>query len=128
MKLLLDTHIFLWFVSGDEHLPPAVVRTIREPRNQVYLSVVSIWEATIKYQLNKLPLPQPAATFLPVQRQTHRMISLSIDEGTIEFLPRLPSIHRDPFDRILICQAQQHGLTIVTADTAITAYPVATLF
>jgi PIN domain nuclease of toxin-antitoxin system len=64
--------------------------------------------------------------YLPLQRQNHRISSLSgIDQATIGFLPKLPALHRDPFDRILICQALQHGLTIVTVDGAITAYPVA---
>jgi len=65
MRLLLDTHIFLWFISGDERLPKAMQDTIRNLDNEVYLSVVSLWEAIIKYQLGKLPLPNPPETYLP---------------------------------------------------------------
>lgn len=124
MRLLLDTHIFLWFISGDARLPAAAEAAITDPNNDVYLSVASVWEAIVKHQLGKLPLPQSPEIYLPLQRQNHRIVSLEIDEATISFLPKLPALHRDPFDRILICQALQHGLTIVTADAAITAYPV----
>lgn len=127
MKLLLDTHIFLWFISGDAKLPASAQAHIRDPNNEVYLSVASIWEAVVKYQLGKLPLPQAPEIYLPLQRQNHHIAGLGIDEATISFLPKLPTLHRDPFDRILICQALQHGLTIVTVDAAITAYPVATM-
>lgn len=126
MKLLLDTHIFLWFISGDTKLSAEAQASITNPDNDVYLSVASVWEAIVKNQLGKLPLPQAPETYLPQQRQNHNIASLGIDEETIGFLPKLPSLHRDPFDRIIICQALQHGLTIVTVDTAITAYPVPT--
>ena len=127
MRLLLDTHIFLWFISRDARLSVAARTCISDPHNDVYLSVASVWEAVIKHQLGKLPMPQPPAMYLPFQRQQHRVASLSIDEATLGFLPKLPALHRDPFDRILICQALQHTLTIVTADAAIMAYPVATM-
>ena len=127
MKLLLDTHIFLWFISGDARLSGASRARIIAPGNAVYLSVASVWEVVIKHQLGKLPLPQPPAIYLAQQRQNHLISSLAIDEATISFLPKLPTLHRDPFDRILICQALQHGLTLVTVDAAITAYPVSTL-
>ena len=126
MKLLLDTHIFLWFISGDTRLSTVAQSHIADPNNDVHLSVASVWEAVVKHQLGKLPLPQPPETYLPLQRQNHRISSLGIDEVTIGFLPKLPAFHRDPFDRILICQALQHGLTIVTVDTAIIAYPAPT--
>lgn len=127
MKLLLDTHIFLWFISGDKQLSDAALAPIRDPDNEVYLSVASVWEAVVKYQLGKLPLPQAPEIYLPLQRQNHRIASLEIDEVTVSFLPKLPPLHRDPFDRILICQALQHGLTLVTVDAMVTAYPVPTL-
>lgn len=126
MKLLLDTHIFLWLISGDAKLSDAARALIANPNNEVFLSVVSVWEAVIKYQLGKLPLPQAPEIYLPMQRHNHQIASLKIDEATIEFLPNLSALHRDPFDRILICQALQHGLTIVTVDAAITNYAVPT--
>jgi len=124
MKILLDTHIFLWFISGDIQLETDVRDEIREPNNEIYLSVVSIWEAIVKYQLGKLPLPEHPATYLPKQRDLHQITSLNLDENSVVQLAKLPALHRDPFDRMLICQALQYGFTIVTVDAAVRAYPV----
>jgi PIN domain nuclease of toxin-antitoxin system len=123
MRLLLDTHIFLWFISGDSRLPAAFRNAVQDPANEVYLSVVSVWETIIKYQLGKLPLPQPPGTYLPQQRAAHQIASLVVDEASVAHLANLPPLHRDPFDRLLICQALQHGLALVTIDAAIRAYP-----
>ena len=81
MKLLLDSHIFLWYISADPRLPTAHHNAIRDPANEVYLSVASIWESVIKYALRKLPLPEAPAEYLPRQRDAHRIASLPIDEG-----------------------------------------------
>ena len=124
MKLLLDTHIFLWFISSDRQLSKNIQNAIRDPENEVYLSVISIWEAIIKYQLGKLPLPEHPATYLPKQRDLHQIASLALDESSVIQLSQLPLLHRDPFDRMLICQALQNNLTIVTVDTAVRAYSV----
>lgn len=127
MRILLDTHIFLWFISGSNRLSEHLRDAIREANNQVYLSVISIWEATVKHQLGKLPLPEHPATYLPKQRNLHQIASLDLDEDSVAQLAKLPLLHRDPFDRILICQALQNGLTIATVDAAIRAYPVDTM-
>lgn len=124
MRILLDTHIFLWFISGDNKLSTDIRDAIRDTDNAVYLSVVSVWESIIKYQLGKLPLPESPETYLPKQRDLHQITSLAIDEGSVAQLVQLPLLHRDPFDRILICQALQNGLSIATVDTAIKAYSV----
>ena len=124
MRLLLDTHVFLWYITGDGRLPAAVRDFIRYPANEVFLSVASIWECVIKHSIGKLPLPAPPADYLPDQRTAHKIVSLSIDEEAVTPLASLPSLHRDPFDRILIAQAMQHGLTLVTMDDAVRAYPV----
>ena len=124
MKLLLDTHIFLWFINGDERLPVSMREDIRNPENEVYLSVVSLWEAIIKHQLGKLPLPESPEKYLPIQRERHRIESLALDENSVAHLAKLPAVHRDPFDRMLICQAIENGLTLVTVDAVISDYPV----
>ncbi len=124
MKLLLDTHIFLWYISGDYHLPKSLKDNIQDSGNAVYLSVVSLWESIVKYRLGKLPLPLSPEKYLPIQRERHDVLSLSLDEASIVHLSALPSFHRDPFDRMLICQAIEHEMTIVTMDAAITQYPV----
>ncbi|MEH1936040.1 MAG: type II toxin-antitoxin system VapC family toxin [Nostoc sp.] len=128
MKLLLDTHIFLWFISGDQKLPIHLQNSIRDLNNDVYLSCVSVWEATVKYQLGKLPLPESPEIYLPKQRQQHLISSLNLDEESVAQLLKLPLLHRDPFDRMLICQALQHNLTIVTVDLAIRSYSVSILY
>lgn len=124
MKLLLDTHIFLWFISGDSRLSTDVRDIICDSDNEIYLSVVSVWESIVKYQLGKLPLPEPPEIYLPKQRNLHKIDSLVLDESSVIQLARLPLLHRDPFDRMLICQALQNGLTIATVDAAIRAYTV----
>ena len=124
MKILLDTHIFLWFISKDSRLAQNVRDLIRDRDNEVYLSVVSVWETIVKYQLGKLPLQESPEVYLPKQRDRHQISSLNLDENSVTQLTRLPLLHRDPFDRMLICQAWQHNLTIATVDSAIRAYPV----
>lgn len=124
MKLLLDTHVFLWFISDDARLPINFRESIRNGENEVYLSVASVWEAVVKHQLGKLPLPQSAVEYLPRQRELHGIASLLIDEAALDHLARLPQLHRDPFDRIIVAQAIQHDLTLLTADEAVLAYPV----
>ena len=124
MRILLDTHIFLWFISGDTQLSTDVRDAIRDPDNEVYLSAISVWEAIVNYQLGKLSLPEHPETYLPKQRDLHQIASLALDEMSVVQLAKLPLLHRDPFDRMLICQALQNGLTIATVDTAIRAYSV----
>ena len=125
MRLLLDTHIFLWFLIGEKRLGDAVRDAIRDPGNEVFLSVASLWEIIIKHQLGNMPLPGPPGIYVPTQRRRHQIASLSVDEGSVCQVAKLPPFHRDPFDRLLIGQAIEHGLTLVTVDTAIRAYPMA---
>ncbi len=124
MKILLDTHIFLWFISGDSRLSADIRDIIRDLDNEIYLSVVSIWECIIKYQLGKLPLPESPETYLPKKRDLHQIINLDLDESSVFQLSKLPLLHRDPFDRMLICQALHHDMTIATVDTSVRDYPV----
>ncbi len=125
MKLLLDTHIFLWFISGSNQLSAIFRNSIQNPNNTVYLSVVSLWECIIKYQLGKLPLPESPEIYLPKQREQHQINSLTVDEASVAQLIKLPSLHRDPFDRLLICQSLQQNLTILTSDEIVIAYQMA---
>src|SRR4051812_44274963 len=105
MRLLLDTHAFLWFITNDGRLPVGAQRDVRDPSNEVFLSVVSVWEVTIKHGLGKLALPEAPETYLPRQRQRHNIASLALDEASVGLLAGLPKLHRDPFDRMLVCQA-----------------------
>ena len=123
MRLLLDTHIFLWYIANDKRLTPAWSQAIRDLDNEVCLSVVSLWEAIIKYTTGKLLLPEAPETYIPRLREYHQIISLPVEEVDVAQVAALPLLHGDPFDRLLIGQAIQHGLTLVTVDAAICAYP-----
>ena len=127
MKILLDTCEFLWLVSGDTKLTATVEAAIRDPNNQVFLSAVSFWEISVKHSLGKLALPQPSAQFIPRQREQHLISPLALDEAAVAQLTGLPALHRDPFDRMLVCQAQAHGLVIASSDALVRQYPVALL-
>ncbi len=128
MKILLDTHIFLWFITNNKRLANKYYDAISNRDNEIYLSVVSVWEAMIKYQLGKLPLPESPEIYLPQQRERHFISSLFIVENTITQLAKLPPLHNDPFDRLLLCQSLEHDLIIMTEDKAILSYPMVNFF
>lgn len=127
MKILLDTCEFLWLVTGDPKLPATVAAAVRDPQNEVYLSVVSFWEISLKHSLGKLPLPEPPQKFVPAQREKHFITPLALDEKAVARLSELPGLHRDPFDRMIVCQAQAQGLTLASADGLVRQYPVTLL-
>ena len=124
MRLLLDTHVFLWYITDDPRLGDSSANAIQDEANEVFLSVVSVWEALAKHQLGKLPLPGPADEYLRSRREQHNISSLSFDEPSLSHLLHLPLHHRDPFDRMLICQALQHQLQVLTADAMFERYPI----
>lgn len=124
MKLLLDTHIFLWLINDDNRLSERLRQEICNPNNERFLSVASIWECVIKYQLGKLSFPSSPEIYLPSQRKKHLIKSVVVDENSLAQLINLPSLHRDPFDRLLISQALQYDLVILTEDRAVLAYPL----
>lgn len=124
MLLLLDTHIFLWLITGDPRFPSRVYDAIIEPENRIFLSVACVWEIIVKYDLGKLPLPESPEIYIPRQRKLHRIESLAITESSLTNLVSLPKLHRDPFDRCLISQALGHDMTIVTIDQEIMKYRV----
>lgn len=128
MKILLDTHIFLWFIENNNRLSAQWRTEIENPDNQVYLSVASVWECIIKYQIGKLNFPESPEVYLTKKRKQHLINSLVIDEGSIAYLTNLPLLHKDPFDRLLICQSLQHNLLIMTEDNAILSYPNLQIF
>ncbi len=127
MRILLDTCEFLWLVAGEPKLSAQAVSAVRDPQNEVFLSVVSFWEISLKHSLGKLPLPQPPSQFVPLQREKHLIAPLALDEAAVAQLSVLPGLHRDPFDRMLVCQAKANGLTLVSSDPLMRKYPVALL-
>jgi PIN domain nuclease of toxin-antitoxin system len=128
LKLLLDTCTFLWSIEGGAALSNAARQALVDPGNDIYLSAVSAWEIVVKHALGKLPLPEPPERYVPAQRKLRGIEGWPLDEEASLHLHRLPPIHRDPFDRMLICQALTAGLTLVTPDENISRYPVRTLW
>jgi len=128
MNLLLDTSTFLWYVSADKRLPAKARDLIAAAENDVWLSVVSVWEVIVKSELKRLQLPAPAWSYVMAQRERHAVASLALEESALTYLAKLPSVHRDPFDRMLVCQALAMDLAIVTNDPLIDRYPVRTIW
>ena len=124
MNVLLDTCVFLWIVRGDSALSPTARAMFSDPGNLVYLSAVSAWEITVKHKLGRLPLSESPETYVPKERAKHRILPLDLTESSVLVLERLPDLHADPFDRMLVCQAIAHGMVLLTPDTQIQAYPV----
>ncbi len=128
MKLLLDTCTFLWIISDDPALSEEARGAFSDPANEIYLSAVSVWEIAIKHALKRLPLPEAPDRFIPAQRTRHAIQSLPLEEEAVLQISRLPEHHRDPFDRMLVCQTIAHGLALLTPDEAIRQYPVRTVW
>ena len=128
MKLLLDTCTFLWLTKGREELSPKAIDTFVDPKNEVYLSAVSALEINVKYRLGKLSLPLSPDKFIPKERKRHMVARLDLSENDTLHLCKLPTPHKDPFDRMLVCQAIEHSLTILTPDPLITQYPIRSLW
>ncbi len=128
MKVLLDTCAFLWITTDDAQLSESSRQIFKNPNNEIFLSSVSAWEIIVKNGIGKLPLPSLADEFIASQRIKHEIDSLPLTEKAVFHLNKLPNHHKDPFDRMLICQAIEHDLTILTSDSLIVQYPVNTVW
>jgi PIN domain nuclease of toxin-antitoxin system len=131
MKLLLDTHTFLWFINGDPQLSTTARNLIEDEANSSYVSAASFWEMAIKLSLGKLTLQHPFGTFIPAQMQQNGFITLDITISHTAHLTTLPFPlvdHRDPFDRLLIAQATVERMPIISRDAQFDAYTVSRLW
>ena len=126
MKILLDTCTFLWIITADPQLSAHARELFIDPLNEVLLSSVSSWEISMKHALGRLPLPELPDQLIPSQRELHGIESLPLEEEATFYLTKLPDYHKDPFDRMLVCQAIVGGLTILTPDKLIMQYPART--
>lgn len=126
MRVLLDTATFLWAANDAPEFSAKAREIFADPENEIYLSSVSAWEIAVKYALGKLSLPEPPGRFVPRQRKQHGVDTLRLDKESALHLSRLPLLHKDPFDRMLVCQAVVHHLVILTPDELIQQYPVRT--
>ncbi len=123
MKLLLDTHVLLWFQAEDPALPKAIEAVIRSKSNDAYVSLISFWEIGLKHGIGKLPLHMPLDEFFTTITDAHFKV-LPLERPHIVTAASLPLHHRDPFDRMLIAQAKYEGMTMVTVDPYFQAYEV----
>lgn len=128
MKLLLDTHAFIWMHASPELLSAPAVAAITDRRNSLFLSVASVWEMQIKHQLGKLDLRAPLREIIDEERTKNACGILPIEIADILALGELPHLHRDPFDRLMIAQARQRSLHFLTNDPEIARYDVPTLW
>jgi len=122
MRILTDTCDALWFFSADARLDARKNEALRNPENTIFFSTVSAAEVSIKYSIGKLSLPAPPSEYLPRIRESHLFTELPLVESASLLLDQLPFIHRDPFDRLLICQALAHDLTLLSSDPLIHQY------
>jgi len=123
MKALLDTHTFLWAISGSERLSRRAECIFVGP-SDLWLSVASIWEILIKVQIGKIPLPLPAGPYIVKKLVENRIETLRISLDHVLKVETLPMHHSDPFDRILIAQSIEEGWPLITADPIFERYPV----
>jgi PIN domain nuclease of toxin-antitoxin system len=128
MRILLDTCTFLWITTDAVELTNNARQVFTNPENIVFLSCVSVWEIMVKNSIGKLPLPNAAVEFITEQRVKHEIETLALTEMAIFHLQELPRYHQDPFDRMLICQAIEHDLTILTNDNLIKQYSARTIW
>ena len=124
MKLLLDTHIFIWWDSEPAKLSGSVFALCTDSAHELVVSVASLWEIQIKRQLGKLNLRLPLGEIVAHQQETNGVTILSVTQAHVLALEQLPALHKDPFDRLLVAQALVEGATLVSADPVLKSYPV----
>ncbi|HEX2132104.1 MAG TPA: type II toxin-antitoxin system VapC family toxin [Actinophytocola sp.] len=124
MNLLLDTQAWLWLQVTPERLNGEATALVEDLRTRLFLSAASSWEISVKYGLGKLPLPVPPAEYVPVRMRDNGVRGLPVTHRHALHVATLPPHHRDPFDRMLIAQAQLEDLTVLTADRRFEKYDV----
>lgn len=128
MKFLADTCTFVWFLMDHPALPGPVKAKICDPGNEIYLSVVSIWEIMLKRKMGQITFASAVSEYVEREKAKNSLRILFLNDTSIYHLNKLATIHKDPFDRMLICQSMEHGLTLLTPDPAIRRYPIKTLW
>lgn len=127
MRILLDTQCWLWMTLAPERFSPRARALVENREHVLYLSAASAWEIAIKHALGKLHLPEPPVTYVPTRVAALGTQPLAIEHQHALHVATLPAHHRDPFDRLLVAQAQLDDLPILTADPLIGAYDVTTI-
>ncbi len=122
MKILLDTHCWLWMAVAPERFSSSALELVSNIDNRLFLSAVSAWEISIKHQLGKLELPLPPEKYVPSRMEATGVEGLPVSHVHGLKAGGLPAHHRDPFDRMLVAQAQLEGMPLLTADRQIHLY------
>ena len=128
MKLLLDTHVFIWWADQQESLSATALSALKDEANELILSVASVWEMQIKIQLGKLKLSRPLKELVDSQVETNDLKVLPVELAHVLVLDTLPFHHKDPFDRLLVAQANVEGAFLVSGDLVFLSYPVKLLW
>jgi PIN domain nuclease of toxin-antitoxin system len=128
MNILVDTHSFLWFIAGSSQLSSRARSLIEDPANQPFLSVASLWEMAIKVSLGRLSIGPPFEAFITQQLELNGVELLPIQARHVAVVATLPFHHRDPFDRLLIAQAQVEQMPLLGVDSAFDAYAITRLW
>lgn len=126
MRLLLDTHVFLWLQTEPERLGTRIA-LVQDRRNELLLSAASSWEIAIKHAIGRLPLPEPPRLYVPHRLRAIGGQPLAVEQAHALAVAELEPLHRDPFDRLLVAQSIVLGAPIITADAAVARYPARTL-
>ena len=122
MKILLDTHVFLWAITDDPRLSPAHRKLFVDADSDLFLSSASIWEVVIKASLGRLPIALPCVPYLNKQMERNRVSLLSVRMSHLEELEAVPCLHGDPFDRMLAAQARAENILLATSDAMLQGY------
>src|SRR5690606_22039153 len=123
-RILLDTHCWLWLQSEPERFSADVLHELGDPTTELFLSAASAWEIAIKYALGRLPLPEPPDVYVPSRLERSGTSALAVTHRHALHVASLPNHHRDPFDRLLVAQAQLDGVTLMTSDPLLAPYDV----
>ena len=124
MRILLDTQCWLWLQADPERLSERTLSLLADPENEIFLSSASAWEIAIKYALGKLPLPTAPWQYVPTRMALTGTTGLPVQMTHALRVAKLPPHHRDPFDRLLVAQAQLEKMSLLTSDTQLSAYDV----
>lgn len=124
MRLLLDTHVWLWMIAERERFSVETAALVENSSNDLLLSSVSSWEIAIKHSLGKLTLPETPVTYVPKQIGRTGVTPLAVEHSHALRVAALPSHHRDPFDRLLVAQAELEGATLLTSDRQFAPYEI----
>jgi len=127
VRYLLDTHVWLWMLTAPERLSPQARRVITDAHTDLMLSAASSWEIAIKYAIGRLPLPEIPETYVPSRMRMSGVGGLPVEHSHALRVAALKPRHRDPFDRLLVAQAQIERLGIITADLVFKLYDVEVL-